>query len=85
MSELLEQALWWVVVGSAIPLLAIACCAGCASLMQVVTQIQEASITHTARLLAIVAVAVCVGDVACAAAEELLQRAILFVVAAGRE
>jgi type III secretory pathway component EscS len=84
MSELLTEALWWVVVASSIPLVAIALLAGCASLIQVVTQIQEASLTHIARLAALVVVAVYGGGAACVAVQELLVRAFLFVVAAGQ-
>jgi type III secretory pathway component EscS len=85
MRDLLLQGVWFAVAASGVPLAAIAVCAGCASLLQVATQIQEASITHVARLAAIAAVVVLAGDVACTAVVEIFQRAIVVVVATGRQ
>lgn len=58
MHALLTEALYTVMMLSLIPMLAISCAAGVVALLQAVTQVQEQSVVHLARLVVIAVVIV---------------------------
>jgi type III secretory pathway component EscS len=76
MHALLLEALYAIMILSLIPMLAIAFGAGAVALLQAVTQVQEQSIVHLARLLVIVVVIIWGGGRAMSQVETIFLKVV---------
>jgi len=84
MYHLCLDALLLISVLSAIPMLAVGAAAGLVGLLQAVTQVQEQSLSHLARVVAFAAVAMAGGSLAGAEVQSLFLRVLEAVAVIGK-
>jgi flagellar biosynthesis protein FliQ len=75
MEDLIQEALTVVILLSVIPMTAIAMGAGLVTVLQAITQVQEQSLTHLARLAVFAAVLIVCGEQGYVLLEEVFYRA----------
>ena len=76
MEDLLLEALTAVIVLSVVPMTAIAAGAGLVAVLQAITQVQEQSLTHLARLAVLAAIVIICGDQGYVLLEKIFYRAL---------
>jgi type III secretory pathway component EscS len=76
MEDLIQEALTVVILLSVIPMTAIAAGAGLVTVLQAITQVQEQSLTHLARLAILAAVVIICGDQGYVLLEQIFYRAL---------